>query len=293
MKADSKEYSMAITIAITAPGNMGSGVGALLARNGAKVLTSLQGRSTSSAARAQAAGMISVGDEELVAADFLLSILPPKEALPIAERLAPALRSAPRKPVYIDCNAVSPETVLAIERIVKDTGTPFLDGSIIGPPPKAEGANTGAATTFYLSGNVKDAVSRLASAGLDVKALDAPVGAASALKMSYGGITKGLAALGSVMGLAADRYGVGQVLSNELAASQPQLFAWLGRTVPGMFPKAYRWVAEMDEISAYLGERPESGVYSGIARAYEHFAADWAGEQSDAEALARMLRGNV
>jgi len=280
---------MAITITITAPGNMGSGVGARLVRHGAKVLTSLQGRSASSAARAQAAGMIAVGDEELVAADFLLSILPPKEALPIAERLAPALRAAPRKPVYIDCNAVSPETVLAIEQVVKTTGAQFLDGSIIGPPPKAEDAV--AATTFYLSGNAEDAVSRLASAGLDVKALDAPVGAASALKMSYGGITKGLAALGSVMGLAADRYGVGQVLSDELAASQPQLFAWLGRTVPGMFPKAYRWVAEMNEISAYLGERPESDVYSGIARTYEHFAADWAGEQSDARALMNMLRG--
>ncbi len=280
---------MAITIAITAPGNMGSGVGALLARHGARVLTSLQGRSASSAARAQAAGMIAVGDDELAAADFLLSILPPKEALPIAERLAPSLRAAPRKPVYIDCNAISPETVLAIEQVVKNTGALFLDGSIIGPPPKAEGAV--AATTFYLSGNTGDAASSLASAGLDVKALDAPVGAASALKMSYGGITKGLAALGSAMGLAADRYGVGQVLGDELAASQPHLFAWLGRTVPGMFPKAYRWVAEMDEISAYLGDRPESAVYSGIARTYEHFAADWAGEQSEAQALMRLLHG--
>ena len=41
----------------------------------------------------------------------------------------------------------------------------------------------------------------------------------------------------------------------------------------------------------YLGERPESDVYSGIARTYEHFAADWAGEQSDARALMNMLRG--
>ncbi|TAM04309.1 MAG: DUF1932 domain-containing protein, partial [Pusillimonas sp.] len=74
------------------------------------------------------------------------------------------------------------------------------------------------------------------------------------------------------------------------AASQHHLFAWLGHTVPGMFPKAYRWVAEMDEISAYLSNRPESGIYNGIARVYEHFAEDWAGEQLDTQALMRLIR---
>ena len=276
---------MAITVAITAPGNMGSAVGARLVRHGAKVLTSLKGRSTSSAARAEAAGMIAVDDHELVAADFLLSIVPPKEALPIVARLAPMLQAASRKPLYIDCNAVSPETVMVIGQAVQDTGTPFLDGCIIGPPPKAEGGGT----TFYLSGNAAGAAPRLENAGLNVKVLDTPVGAASALKMSYGGITKGLTALSSVMSLAADRYGVRDALSSELAASQPQLLAWLSRTVPDMFPKAYRWVAEMDEISAYLGERPESDIYSGIARVYEHFAVDWAAAQDETRVLAEMF----
>lgn len=278
---------MAITVAITAPGNMGAAVGARLIRHGTKVLTLLNGRSAASVARAEAAGMVGVDDEALVSADFLLSILPPKDALPIAHRLAPALQATSKKPIYIDCNAVAPETAVAIMQVVQDTGTPFLDGSIIGPPPKLEGDGT----TFYLSGQAREAALALIHAGLNVKPLDAPVGAASALKMSYGGITKGLTALGSVMSLAAERYGVGNELNKELSESQPQLLAWLNHTVPGMFPKAYRWVAEMEEISAYLGERPESELYNSIARVYEHFAADWAADRSDIELLANTFRG--
>jgi 3-hydroxyisobutyrate dehydrogenase-like beta-hydroxyacid dehydrogenase len=268
---------------------MGSAVAARLAHHGARVVTSLKGRSASSAERAQAAGMVAVDDQELVEADFLLSIVPPKEALPIAVRLAPALKAASRKPVYIDCNAVSPETAMAIGKALQDTGTHFLDGSIIGMPPKVEGNGP----TFYVSGPEARAALGLEGSGLTIKALDAPIGAASALKMSYGGITKGLVALGSVMSLAADRYGVGGELGSELAASQPQLLAWFSRMVPNMFPKAYRWVAEMDEISAYLGDRPESDVFNGIARVYEDFAADWDAARSQTGVLEDMFRSKT
>ena len=43
--------------------------------------------------------------------------------------------------------------------------------------------------------------------GLDVRVLGGPLSAASALKMSYAGITKGTQALGAVMMLAATRAG--------------------------------------------------------------------------------------
>ena len=48
---------MTPTVAIIAPGNMGSAVGQRLTEHKVKVLTSLTGRSEASAARAGAAGM--------------------------------------------------------------------------------------------------------------------------------------------------------------------------------------------------------------------------------------------
>src|SRR5262245_23065671 len=97
-------------VAIVAPGAMGAGIGARLREHGVTVLTSLAGRSTASAARAQQAGMRSVSDPELLAADLFLSVVPPSDAVQFAEHYAPLLKVAPRKPVFVDCNAVNPET---------------------------------------------------------------------------------------------------------------------------------------------------------------------------------------
>ena len=78
-------------LAVIAAGGMGSAVGKRLAENGVRVLTSLEGRSAASAARAKAAGMVAASDPEIATADIVLSIVPPGEALPLAQRLAPGL----------------------------------------------------------------------------------------------------------------------------------------------------------------------------------------------------------
>jgi 3-hydroxyisobutyrate dehydrogenase-like beta-hydroxyacid dehydrogenase len=280
-----RENHVTTTIAITAPGNMGAAVGARLGRHGARVVTSLAGRSAASAARTEAAGMDAVSDQALVEVDVILSILPPNEALPMATRLSQVLQGASKKPLYIDCNAVSPDTAQAIGQVIQATGTDFLDASIIGGPPKAQGDGP----TFYVCGPAANRALELERFGLVVKMLGGPIGAASALKMSYGGITKGLVALASAMSLAADRFGVGGEFRAELAASQPQLSAWLDPKVPDMFPKAYRWVAEMNEISAFVGARPEADAFSGIAGVYEDFARDWAGARQDTDTLAALF----
>jgi len=270
------------TIAVIAPGMMGSGVGQRLAENGADVVTSLAGRGAASAARAQAAGMRAVEDAALADAEVILSIVPPGNALELAERLAPVLRAAARKPLYVDCNAVSPATVARIAAVIEAAGAPFVDGGIIGGPPKP--GSTG--TSIYVSGPDAPRAARLTEHGLEMKLLGPRIGEASALKMSYAGITKGFTALGAAMMLAATRGGSAEALHAELAESQKPLFAWLTRQVPGMYPKAYRWVAEMEEISAFAGEDPAAGAFfAAAAQFYERMAADVDGEGRETAAL--------
>src|SRR6188508_1617952 len=105
-------------VAVIAPGMMGSAVGGRLAAHGLKVLTSLKGRSAETVQRAKTANMADAGDEEIAAADFILSILPPGDAVALAQRFAPALTASNAKPVYVDCNAVSPSTVERIAAAV-------------------------------------------------------------------------------------------------------------------------------------------------------------------------------
>jgi 3-hydroxyisobutyrate dehydrogenase-like beta-hydroxyacid dehydrogenase len=268
-------------VAVIAPGMMGSGVGKRLVENGIEVRTSLAGRSDATVARAKAAGMVGVSDEQIAAADIILSILPPGDALGLAERLAPVLRAAAKKPVFVDCNALDPATVVRIGRVVQETGATFVDGGIVGGPPR-----TGYSPRIYLSGEGADRVAELTKYGLEMPIQPGPIGAASAMKMSYAGITKGFTALGAAMMLAASRAGTAEALKAELSSSQPQLFAWLTRQVPNMYSKAYRWVAEMEEIAQFVGEDPAArNFYEGAARLYERIAADFEGDRKEVAAL--------
>jgi 3-hydroxyisobutyrate dehydrogenase-like beta-hydroxyacid dehydrogenase len=274
-------------VAIVASGNMGAGVGQRLTENKVTVLTSLAGRSADSEKRAEAAGMQPVADAQLTEADFLLSIVPPGEALALARRLAPVLAAANKKPIYVECNAVSPRTVLEIADVVSATGCPFVGAGIIGPPPKPGSSNT----KIYAAGPAAGLFAKLNDYGLIVRVLEGPLTAASALKMSYAGITKGFTALGAAMLLAATREGSAEALKAELADSQPALLDWLSRQIPRMYSKSYRWVAEMDEIAAFVGkDRPEQAMLEAAARLYENIAEDFDGEKKEVGAMDAFLK---
>jgi putative dehydrogenase len=269
---------MTPTVAIIAPGNMGAAVARRLAENKVMVLTSLAGRSAASIERAREAGMIAVGDAQLSEADFLLSIVPPGDALALARRLAPTLRTANKKTVYVDCNAVNPRSMSSIADVIATTGCLFVGAGIIGPPPKPGTKNT----KFYASGPAAHDFARLNDCGLIVRVLEGPLTAASALKMSYAGITKGFTALGAAMMLAAHRGGSAAALKAELAESQQPLLGFLSRQMPGMYAKAYRWVAELDEIAGFVGEdHPEHAMLAAAARLYERIAADFEGQKKE------------
>jgi L-threonate 2-dehydrogenase len=285
-------------VAVIAPGMMGAGVGKRLADCGLKVLTSLEGRSQETIARAKAAGMAAASDEEIAASDFILSILPPGDAISLAERFAPALKASNAKPVYVDCNAINPVTVERVAAVIAPTGCAFVDAGIIGSPPAplqnplppaGEGRVAGS-PRFYASGPAAQRFASLRDFGLDIRVLDGAMSAASALKMSYAGITKGTQAIGAAMMLAASRAGSADALFKELQGSQKEMLAWFRRSLAQMPPKAYRWVAEMHEIAGFVADDPSAHeLYEGAAHFYEHIAEDFDGEKMDVGALGKFL----
>jgi L-threonate 2-dehydrogenase len=269
-------------VSVVAPGMMGSAVANCLTSNGLEVRTLLQGRGAETLERAKAAKMNGVSEPEIAASDIILSILPPGSALELAERLAPTLRAGAKKPIYVDCNALDPSSVLRIARVIEETGATFVDGGIIGGPP-TPGSK---ATKIYLSGPDAAKVAVLQQYGLYMPIQPGPIGAASAMKMSYAGITKGFTALGCAMFLAASRAGTAEALKAELSSSQPALFNWLTRSMPRMYSKAYRWVAEMEEIATFVGEDPAGAkFYQGAAELYDRIAKDFDGPNKDTAML--------
>ena len=262
------------TVVVIAMGEMGAGIGKRLTSRGARVRTSLKGRSEGSARRAKEAGAQIFADDGalLEGADFVLSIVPPAAARSLAERLAPALQAVARKPVYVDCNAVSPATVEKVAAILGPSGCPFADCGILGILSLAPNSEH-LGPRIYLSGPAAQEAAALSSYGLDMRVLGSEIGMASALKCSYAALGKGVTAIGAEMILGARRAGVEEALRRELAANQPQLSAWLSRQLPDINSKAYRWVAEMEEIAAFLDNTPGGEmIFRGIAELYDRLA---------------------
>jgi 3-hydroxyisobutyrate dehydrogenase-like beta-hydroxyacid dehydrogenase len=263
-----------VTVAIVGAGEMGAAVGRRLRESGARVITSLARRSAESVARVRDAGLEVVDNDDSLVwdASFVLSIVPPGVAVAVAERLRGPLSRAQTNPVFVECNAISPATCRRIRDLLG--ATTFIDTGIIGGPPVAGTQDPSKGPRFYASGADARLLTRLTSFGLDIAILDGPVGAASGLKLSYAGLTKGFTALCATMLGAAERDGLADALRAELSRSQPSFLARMDRAVPEMRPKAYRWVAEMRQIAEFVGSPDEGAtIYEGAALLYQRIAS--------------------
>ncbi len=251
-----------VTVAILHPGEMGGAVGACAHARGPRVLWASEARSAATRERAHAAGLTDMGTlrAALEASDIVLSICPPRAALDLARAVA----AHGFRGVYVDANAVSPDTTRKVGRIVEAGGATFVDGGIVGPPP-----GRGARTRLYLSGEGAERVAALFSGShLDGAVLDGPVGAASALKMCYAAWTKGTTALLAGICALAVREGVDRALVGEWQASQPDVLKQLEGVRAGA-RKAWRWIAEMEEIAAtFAGAGLPDGFHRAAAEVY-------------------------
>jgi hypothetical protein len=138
-----------------------------------------------------------------------------------------------------------------------------VDGGIIGPPPAAPGS-----TRLYLSGAEAGSVSALfAGTALDARVIGGTATAASAVKMAYAGWTKGTAALLLAVRALARAEGAEDVLLGEWALSQPPLPDRSAASARSAAAKGWRWVAEMEEISASMAA-------AGLPGGFHHAAAE-------------------
>ncbi len=250
-------------VGILSPGEMGAAIGNVLHHGGLEVYTSLEGRSELTRTRAGEAGFHDAGayDDLVQRVDVLLSVLVPSEARPVAEGVAAAMRRSGARPVFVECNAIAPQTVVAIEGSIRAAGAGFIDAGIIGGPPRVGGSNT----RFHCSGPDTVAFEALGRHGLDVRVVGPKVGQASGLKMVYAASTKGTTALWTELIVAARAMGLDQQLIEELGErGRRQL-----DSITGMPDRARRWVGEMEEIAATfeaLGLTPR--IFEGAADIY-------------------------
>jgi hypothetical protein len=199
---------------------MGAAVGAAAQ---AEVLWASDGRSEATARRAAAFRDLESVVALVDASDVVLSICPPA----IAEEVAEQVFALGFDGTFVEANAITPERMRRIAAL----GERVVDGSIIA----SKGIH------LYLAGPGAEQVAELFG-GIDVTAipLDAEIGAASALKMAFGGWNKIGIALTAQAHAIARAYGVEDRLEAEGVPED---------RLPRMADRAWRWAPEMDEIA--------------------------------------------
>ncbi len=263
-----------ITIGLVGAGAMGSAVGAAYAAGGARVVTTLAGRSERTRRLATDAGLelLPSLDEVVAGADVVLSIVPPEQATAAAEEVAAAATRTDAAPLFADLNATSPATMHAIATRLADGGLDVVDGSISGGPP-----HPGGSTRIYLSGSRAAELAGLPAAGIDARVVGDEVGAASAIKMCTASVYKGSAGLLAHALLTAHANGVLEAVLDDLRQGAPHLVERAPRSIALAATKAGRYVGEMREIA-------DTQAAAGLPRLFDGFAALY-------EALARSPLG--
>lgn len=270
-------------IGILSPGDMGQAIALRLREAGFAVHTALEGRSERTRALAREAGLNDCGSLAalVVRCDLVLSVLNPAAALETARAAAAAMQAGGRAVLFADLNAVSPGTAREMDRLVREAGGAFVDGGIIGPPPRGAQARP----RLYLSGPEAYRLAEIRHPNLLIRVLSERVGDASAVKMCYAAMTKGTTALAVELLVAARRLGVERALEQELRDSRADIYEWQQKNIALMPPKAHRWVPEMHEIArtfAELGMTPR--MLEGAAEIYDMVAAAPLGKESPEQA---------
>jgi 3-hydroxyisobutyrate dehydrogenase-like beta-hydroxyacid dehydrogenase len=141
----------------------------------------------------------------LSTADVVISLVTPSAALSVASKVAPHLRLGA---LYVDMNSISAPTAVQIGEIVTQAGADFVDAAILGPVPLLR-----LEVPIVLAGPAADRFHQLgASWGFHTRILSAQPGDASALKMLWSVITKGIIAIYGEALVAAQRMGLQESL---------------------------------------------------------------------------------
>jgi 3-hydroxyisobutyrate dehydrogenase-like beta-hydroxyacid dehydrogenase len=259
--------SQSLSIGLINPGAMGISVAATLINSGHQVLWVAHGRSPQSKARAAEHQLVDAGrlPELARSSTAVVSVCPPHAAETVAQEVI----AAGFRGLYIDANAIAPQTALRIGRQLQAAGITFVDGGIIGGPAWQPGR-----TWLYLSGPEAPTAAPLFAAGpLETEIAGSEIGQASALKMLFAAYTKGRTALLALVLAGAESLQVRPALERQWQRYWPDFTAETHDRLRRVTAKAWRFEGEMQEIAAtFQSANLPPGFHTAAADIYRRLA---------------------
>jgi 3-hydroxyisobutyrate dehydrogenase-like beta-hydroxyacid dehydrogenase len=233
-------------IGILSIGEMGYHWARVLTSHGVRVLTYAEDRSETTRKRAENVGVECVPSLPALVknADLIVSIVVPFAAIGVAAKVAEAAAQTGRVDLlYLDANAISPMTAEQIGNTLAGGGVEFVDGCIIGSASKIDKG-----AVIYVSGPQASRVEELKASGLTVRVLGPVVAQASAFKVVYAGLTKGLQGLFVELLMGARKFGLLDEITKRYEESFPGLLDKIAPSIIGLRIHAGRRAEEMVEL---------------------------------------------
>ncbi len=279
-----------LSLGILHPGEMGVSVAASAMNSGCEVFWASEGRSEATRQRAGKHGLKDAGSiSRLVThCPVVISICPPSAA----ETTAREVLGCGFRGIYVDANAISPQRAVLIGEMVSSAGARFVDGGIVGEPAWKPGT-----TWLHLSGEDASVVASCFSAGpLQTTDLGTQIGRASALKMCFAAYTKGTTALLAAILGTAERLGVRDELERQWDDRTPGFSGQTEKRILKGIGKAWRFEAEMREISETFAAAGMPGDFHAAAEeVYRRLASfrENPGAATLSDVLAALQKGGV
>jgi len=268
------------------PGAMGISLAVSAQKSGFEACWMSDGRSPETKMRAEEHGLTDLTTLAHLTqtCSALVSICPPHAALDVAKSVA-ALSYAG---LYIDANAIAPQTAQHIQHTVEQGGARFVDGGVIGGPAWESGS-----TWLHLSGkDAEEAASFFAGGALETNVLSSEIGQASALKMAYAAYSKGTTALLAGILAMAEHFDVREQLETQWEKYDPEFTAQAHNRTRRVTAKAWRFAGEMNEIAATFADAGlPSGFHAAAGEIYQRMASFKDSEEKPAleEVLKQLL----
>ncbi len=233
------------TIGILYCGDLGAALARLLHRVGARVVTTCEGRSPQTHARAQSAAIeiLPTLDAVTSVADVVVSLVLPNAAEEVARQYASRKSLGPADSLFVDANSIDLHTLAGIEATLTDANIRFVDAAIHGGAKTLEHHGV-----MYFSGcDANDALAVCAPA-MQTKMLGETVGQATRMKLLLASLSKSLNALFLEVAVLSHNTGMLDEFVNQAKHFYPEIMNAIERMLPTYPQHVQRRILELKSI---------------------------------------------
>ncbi|WP_326982668.1 DUF1932 domain-containing protein [Chryseobacterium sp. MYb264] len=233
-------------IGLLFPGDMGLAIGNVLLNNNFEVITAGKGRSAKTLQNIENSQIKDVGSLSFVVeqSDIILSVNSPNSSVHIAEQITELMSDEKRGQIYVDLNSNTPQSVKQIEELIHSKNGIFINGAVMGVAK-----SVGNDAVMVVSGrergllmNVFDGIFKLKDAGEKIES-------ASAYKLLFSMVNKGINAVFFEAMMGASHYGILEEMNESLQVFLPGTYADLQKMTPTYPDHIARRIDEMKGLS--------------------------------------------